>query len=170
MENNSFYITHYCDEDDLRFRPRASYKARVYLCDFFLKNILVPKSILVNKWNVNLSISFGMVKKESEIIIAPSRKFSQEKTILFPAMVPLNNIIGSQDPYKDYLEIIIDVIWLFILENSNNVSRDELEQVIERIDYEFLYSLPYPAPFIEQKFIGDDSVKIQKLYFEKFDL
>lgn len=170
MENNSFYITHYCDEDDLRFRPRASYKARVYLCNFFFKNILVPKSILVNKWNVNLSISFGMVKKESEIIIAPSRKFSQENTILFPAMVPLNSILGSQTPFKDYLEIIIDVIWLFILENSKNVSHDELEQVIERIDYDFLYSLPYPAPFIEQKYIGDDSVKIQNLYFEKFDL
>lgn len=157
----NFRITQIADWDK---RLNESYKIREYFEDLIKKEILIPyKIILEGKWIIELTIHLVPDTREGKIEFFRGSTYKSFNLKTFPIFIPLNKIVNSTDIVKNYVDYLFLAIKEFFILNYRKIKMDVFEKINKEIDYNYLCSLPFPAPFKDQKYIGDDSGTVKKL-------
>lgn len=150
-----FLIKKVCTEID---RPPYSYKLDEYFEDFVYTFILHPFNIILNeKWKVLLSVM--IFKKDANgstgvDIYEPS--FIEEEMIkYYPVSIHMEDIYANDKPLENIISLYFQIISLFFLSNYKSISKDYMLDLKEKLDWDYLLSISYPAAFSEQKYVGD---------------
>ena len=159
---SKFNIYQSSTEED---RPPISHKVREYLLFFTTKNVLEKKNVLLNaKWNVILSIYFvrkRMYGPECVFLAKGSRTVSSENTKIFEVIVPVQTIDDSADKHLRTIELMYEAIALYLTTTYKKITKEFMSQLWQEVDLSYLLSLPYPAPFKEQKYLIDELIERQ---------
>jgi hypothetical protein len=139
-------------------RPPYSYKVEEYFEEFVHNHILQPFNVIINgKWKVLLSIM--IFKKDdnspSGVNIYEPSVVAEEMIKYYPVAINMEDIYANDEPLETIVSLYFQVISLFVLSNYKEVSRDYMLDLKNKLDWDYLLSLPYPAPFSEQKYVGD---------------
>ena len=57
---------------------------------------------------------------------------------------------------REYASLFYDAIGAMLVYNYKSVTKDELDKAKEKIDWDYVNSFAFPAPFDEQRYVGDD--------------
>ena len=154
---SKFNIFQSSTEED---RPPISHKVRDYFVDFISAEVLEKKNILLNaKWNTILSIYFvrkGEYGPDKVFLAKGSKSISTEHIRIYEVLIPIQVIEAAQDKYLKTIELIFEAIALFMTSTYKKVKKEFMKQLWEKVDIKYLLSLPYPAPFEEQKYLLDE--------------
>ncbi len=151
-----FIIKKVCNEED---RPPYSNKVDEYFEDLVEENILGPLNIIGSTdWRELLSIMY--FKKEDNspegINFYEASVIEEEKIKFYPVAISLDDVYtNNATPLENIIGLYYQVISLFFLTYYKSVSREFLLKLKDKLDWDYLLSLPYPAPFNEQKYVGD---------------
>lgn len=141
-------------------RPPISYKVIEYLENQVSENLLKLKKIIVNgSWEIHLVLTFCQETeryKSDYIFLAKlPRTVTVDKIKIYEALIPMKLIVNSKEPYKKTIELIFEAIKIFLTTNYKKVTKSDFDKLWEKIDHEYLLSLPYPAPIKEQRYLTD---------------
>jgi hypothetical protein len=141
-------------------RPPISYRVREYLEEVVTEDILKKHNIIVNSnWNIALGVIFvgsGPYFTAKEVIVKTKpRTIGSEKTKLFTALIPLITITESDEPYTKTVKMMFEAIKQLLTLTYRKVTAAEMDELWGKLDFDYLRSLPYPAPFSEQKYAGE---------------
>jgi len=62
----------------------------------------------------------------------------------------------SDAPLIKTIELIYEAIKVFLVDTYKKITPEFMDMVWESVDVEYLRSLPYPAPFEDQKYVEDE--------------
>lgn len=143
--------------DELHNRPPVSHKVREYLEELIHTHLLVPNKLVVNqKWNIVLGIYF--VDDEEEIVILPVNTFADISVKSATVFIP-NRKNGSSLNYMEYyVAALLDVVRLFLTRNYKTFHDELMANVTSAINRKHIDSIPFPATFDEQLYVGDTEV------------
>lgn len=79
----------------------------------------------------------------------------QERVKIYNMIVPLKLIQVSGNGFDAIVMILQKALEIFFSEVSKKVTPLVFENCWSKIDWDYLKSLPYPAPVSEQKYVGD---------------
>lgn len=152
---------------DLYKRPRVSSKIIEYFNEYVNTNILNKTSFVkVDSWSHHLLIDFD-VDRESLIILPPTI-YKKERIKSYLVLFPLNEIYQTEGVVSNYIKAIKKIIEDFVLKRLSLINKKSFEKALIGVDEDYLFSFNFPAPFDDQKYIGDgDNIKRQ-IYLEKF--
>ena len=142
-------------------RPPMSFLVDEYFEIFVTNKVLRTKSIIVeSKWNIYLSLIFvgdgPKVLFDRMAFIEKPRTVRFEQLKIYTVLIRYNQIEGAKDPYLKTIELIYEAISMFLTTVYKKVSRSFMDELWLKIDLDYLLSLPYPAPFEDQKYVADD--------------
>jgi len=80
---------------------------------------------------------------------------AEEKLTFYPVSINLEDVYKNDTPLENIISLYYQVISLFILSNYKNITREYMLELKKKLDWDYLLSLPYPAPFPEQKYVAD---------------
>ena len=63
---------------------------------------------------------------------------------------------------KEYADLLFDGIGAALVFNFKRLKREELDGLKPKIDWSMVESFPFPAPFEEQRYIGDEGKSRQE--------
>ena len=154
--NKQFSIKKICTEEN---RPPYSSKIEEYFEDFVTDNILKPFNIIINdEWKIILSVM--IFKKEPEspegVSIYEPDTIEEGKVMFYPVGINLEDIYKSEEHIVNIVGLYFQIISLFFLSNYKNIAREYMVNLMEKIDWDYLFSIPYPAPVEEQGYVGTD--------------
>src|SRR5688500_2501450 len=142
-------------------RPPISHKVRDYFVDFITIEVLQKKHVIINaKWDIILALYFvrkGKYGPDRLFLAKGSRSVSVENTKIYEVIIPMQVIDAADDKYLKTIELIYEAITMFLISIYKKVTFDYMNQLWEKIDLDYLISLPYPAPFNEQKYLSDEA-------------
>ncbi len=163
---NKLTIDTLYDKEDFLKRPKVSYKIREYIEGFFLNVVLREKKIIVNtKWNTLLQMSFFIDANEDYIISLPPSTYKNESIKAYPIMISYTSRIDkAKNINVEFAMILYEAVTEFLVTHFKKVSKEELEELKVKLDVNYLSSIIYPAPFNEQRFVGDDSITSETFY------
>lgn len=149
-----FSIKKICTEDN---RPPYSIKVDEYFERFVTDNILKPFDIILNdEWKVILSIM--IFKKEADapegVSIYEPDNIEEEKVRFYPVGINLEDIYKTEEHIVNIVGLYFQIISLFFLSNYKNISKEYMVGLMDKIDWDFLFSIPYPAPAEEQGYVN----------------
>jgi len=141
-------------------RPPVSYKVREYLESFIIKNVLEKKKIIIgSKWRVDLTLAFCIEtsRYKSDYIYMPKtpQTVTKEGVKIYEALIPLKLIKEAENQYLKTIELMYEAITIFFKTAYKKITQDLMSELWKNIDLDYLLSLPYPAPLVEQKYITD---------------
>ncbi len=141
-------------------RPPISFKVREYFEDFIYQHILVNKNIITNsKWQIHLVLAFLPETKryKSEHISKPQKPIivAKENVKIFEFLIPMKLIDTSENKYLKTIELMYEAIGIFFTTNYKKITDAEMAYLWTLVDIDYLLSLPYPAPLVEQKYQSD---------------
>jgi hypothetical protein len=151
-----FQIKKICDHAD---RPAYSNKVDEYFEKFVYDNILTPFQIILDKEHtVILSV---MILKRDEtnvegIGIYDSATVEGEDLVYYPVSIILEDVLDGGNVMENIVSLYFQVISLFFLTNYEVVSQEYMLSLNENIDWAYLLSIPYPAAYEDQKYVGDE--------------
>lgn len=151
-----FLIKKVCSEPD---RPPYSYKIDEYFEDFVYTFILHPFNIIIDSdWKILLSVMIFKKDQNSPagVNIFESSLVEEEKIKYYPVAINMEDIYADNKPVENIISLYFQIISLFFLSNYKNTSKEYMLDLKEKLDWDYLLSLPYPAPFSEQKYVGDE--------------
>lgn len=156
-----FRIYQTCTSDNIR--PPISYKIREYFERFLTDNVLEKNKIIVDgKWNISLSLLFvdgGSRHTLREVYMAKgARTISSEKMKIYEILLPLTIIQEAEDPQLRTIELMYEAITVFLTSSYKKITVEFMNMLRDKIDMQYLLSLPYPAPFEEQKYLLDEQL------------
>ena len=151
--NKPFSIKKICIEDN---RPPYPIKIDEYFEEFVTTNILKPFDIILNdEWKVILSIM--IFRKEpgapEGVSIYEPDAIEEEKVMFYPVGINLEDIYKSEDHVANIVGLYYQIISLFFLSNYKNIPKEHMVQLMDKIDWDYLFSLPYPAPSEDQGYV-----------------
>jgi hypothetical protein len=151
----AFSIKKICSEED---RPPYSIKIDEYFETFVYDNILKPFDLIINAdWKVILTIM--IFKKEADMPEGVSfyepDVFEDDKLKVFPVGINLEDIYKTVDHVENIVGLYFQIISRFFLSYADTVTSTYLVNLMNKIDWEYLFSLPYPAPTREQGYVGN---------------
>ena len=157
---NKITIDTLYDKEDYFKRPKVSYKIREYIEEFFLKEVLNEKKIIVNnKVDTLLQMSFFIDANEDYIISLPPSTYKNENIKAYPIMISYSNRIeNAKNINIEFAMILYEAVTEFLVTHFKKVSREEMEGLKVKLDLDYLSTIIYPAPFKEQRFVGDNSI------------
>ena len=141
-------------------RPQISYKIREYLSEFVINNILEKRGIIVGgKWKIVLALHFmpeGKYYTTEELSLAKGyQTVKQDGVKIYTILVPLKAIGKSDKPLLKTVELMYEAITKYFITNFKSISAEFMEHLKTEIDFPYLLSLPYPAPFKDQRYVAD---------------
>ena len=141
-------------------RPQISYRVREYLEDFIAETLLKEKKIILGgKWRIDLVLAFQRetIRYTSTQLALGARPttVTGENVKIYEVLIPTRLINESTHPYVRTIELMWEAIALFFTENYKKVNQGDMSELWNKIDLDFLLSLPYPAPLIDQKYLTD---------------
>jgi len=148
-----FTIKKICAEED---RPPYSYKVDQYFEDFVTENILKPYNIILPEdWKIILSIMIFKQEEDSPegVSFYEPDLLEEDKVKVYPVGINLEDIYKNEEHIVNIVGIYFQIISLFFLNNFKLVSREYLVELMDKLDWDYLFSLPYPAPAEEQGYV-----------------
>lgn len=148
-------------------RPPISHKLIDYFVQFVIDHVLKPQRIIIGgKWQTHLCLHFlaeGPRFTTSEIVMAKgATTVKQDSVKIYNIIIPTKAIVESQNPYQKTIDIMYEAITKYFTSSFKKVTLEFMADLRTQIDFDYLLSLPYPAPFAEQQFLLD-----QQLYIEE---
>ena len=140
-------------------RPPYSYKVEEYFEEFVYNHLLQPFNIILGeKWKVLLSV---MIFKKDEntptgVNIYEPSIIEEEMIKYYPVAINMEDIYENDQPLENIVSLYFQIISLFFLSNYRTISADYMLELKEKLDWDYLLALPYPAPLFEQKYVGDE--------------
>lgn len=150
-----FLIKKVCKEAD---RPPYSYKLDEYFEEFVDTFILQPFNIIVSdNWTILLSIMIFPKDADSPtgVNIYEASVIEEERIKYYPAAINMEDIYANNQPLENIISLYFQVISLFFLSYYKSISREYMLGLKDKLDWDYLLSLPYTSPFVEQKYVGD---------------
>jgi len=93
----------------------------------------------------------------SDIFLQPSKKIKPGLARKpFTVFIPQTLIESASDPYKATIQLMVDTVILVFSREFPGLKPGSLPKFKKAVDFEYLMSLPYPAPFDEQQYISDN--------------
>ena len=165
-------ITRFVDIENILHRPRVSYKISEYVWLYIYKNYLKGLNILTdNKYSYRLNLSFSKYNPDIHKFFFDSQ-FNTEQNKFWPEkrFNTINKIIKQADidvvsiyldeniQPKDYADIVYDMFGAFLVEIYKKVKKVDMDNMKEGMDYKYIESFSFPAPFDEQRYFLDNNV------------
>jgi hypothetical protein len=150
-----FIIKKVCDEPD---KPPYSYKVDEYFEQFVRENIIEPFNIIAeDDWKILLSIMMFKKDEESQegVSIYPAETIDEEKIRYYPIAINIEDVYANNTPMENIVGIYYQIISLFFISNYEGISEEFMLELKKKLDWDYLLSLPYPAPSEQQKYVGD---------------
>lgn len=152
-----FNIKLTCNIED---RPPISAKVCEYLEAFVIKNIMEQKKIILGgKWKIFFGILFMSEgpRGPSDILFAafPST-ISAEETKMYEVVIPLSLFKAEGYTAVGIISTIFRAISIFFTTNYKRTDQSFMIEVKKKLDWDYLLSLPFPAPRDEQRYIEDE--------------
>ncbi len=164
---NSRFIIELFDETEVKALP-IHYKTLEYFENFVMENILSKFKVILNsKWTHSFGIFFDSTDYknipeyvtfdgvEKCLIIMPPNTFSKESmkgyTVMFFASKIKDNPKGE---FIGFCEMTLDFIETFFVLNYKKINESDFVSIREKVDWEYLKSIKYPADLNDQHFVG----------------
>lgn len=150
-----FSIKKICSEE---IRPPYSYKVEAYFEEFVHDNILKPFDIILKEeWRTILSI---MIFKKDElnpegVSFYEPDLLEEEKVKFYPISILLEDIYKNDAHMENIVSLYFQVISLFFISHFKSITSDYMVALKDKLDWDYLLSLPYPAHKDEQHYVGD---------------
>lgn len=144
----------------LLHRPPISHEVRDYLVRFCSDNVFKKKKIIEEaNWKIILVFHFistgPRVKFKDIAFVKSPRTLSAENIKMFDVFVLVEGIQDSTNPYLRTIELMLEGIKQFITSCYKSVNPEFIDTLWMEINYDYLFSLPYPAPYDKQKYVED---------------
>ncbi|MFC7348322.1 hypothetical protein ACFQO9_16505 [Chryseobacterium zhengzhouense] len=149
-------------------RPRVDGKIADYIFDFIWKNVLTPKKIM-QKGNYEFTLYFDVIRKTHKFFY--NSIYNTDNIKFHPAFRDrkLNgqitkevSIFGYSDRFNElitpteYANLVYDMFGSYLVENFKKLSKKELEDNKQKMDYDAINKFPFPASFDAQNYSGDN--------------
>lgn len=136
-------------------KPEVSFKLINYIEEFFIKNVFEPKKIILNaKTNILLQITIFTDHDLTYIKSLPFSIYKNENIKAFPIMICIKDRISkTNDINVEFAMILYEAITEFLATHFKKVCKEELETLKIKLDINYLSSIIYPAPLIQQNFV-----------------
>jgi hypothetical protein len=85
----------------------------------------------------------------------------QDSVKIYSITIPMKAIIQSQKPHQKTIEIVYEAITKYFTSTFKKVTREFMADLENQVNFDYLLSLPYPAPFAEQRFHLDEQKYIE---------
>jgi len=144
-------------------RPAVSFKVREYLASFITDGILREKGLVVTgAWNVVLGMIFlaeGKVYESDKILFIKKDPaiIRSEMVKLYEIIIPLKLIRESDDLLFTTVQLMYEALTIFLTTTFKSIKRDEIDDLWMQVDLDYIFSIEFPAPFNEQKYVGDSN-------------
>jgi len=159
------------EKDKVCNRPRISFKVREYVWTYIYDNILKPKKVLIDeKYLYNLTLNLDKFNPEihkfftnspynsEENKYRPEPKFRIFEKTNKTAVIRVISVFSDKNiSPTEYANLIYDGFGSFLINISKKITKEILDEHKPRMDYDYINSFKFPAPFEEQKYIGDNS-------------
>lgn len=149
-------------------RPRISSEIRKHLIELIVEKILMHKKVIVfdkHSYNVTFNI------RPNSDSVKPDRVLWSVRTIegIQNIGISLYYKSVSQDmtPHE-YTDALFDGLKTFLTEKYKKITPEEMEAVREQINWAYIDSLPFPAPFEDQQYILDANPNVEAAYRQRF--
>ncbi|WP_055442442.1 hypothetical protein [Lacinutrix himadriensis] len=165
--NNRFIIELY-DDDEVNMLP-IHYKTLKYFESFIMENILSEFKIILNsKWTHSFLLSFDScdyknipehIKTfdgiEKGLVILPPNTFSKESMKGYSVQFFISKINDNpKGEFIGFCEMMLDFIETFFVLNYKKINETDFISIREKVDWNYLKSLKYPADLKDQHFVG----------------
>ena len=160
-------------------RPRVSIHVDEYIWSFIEENIVKPHKLMRSeKHGYLLDISFdqfdpakhryfplssynGLLREGGEMDSANRSYFREDfaggkdRTKVLNVDIKAANVSENITP-REYADLLFDGIGAALVFNFKRLKREEFDGLKPKIDWSIVESFPFPAPFEEQRYIGDE--------------
>ena len=158
------------DETEVKALP-IHYKALEYFEDFVTDNILSEFKIILNsKWTYNFGIFFDSTDYknipehikafdgiEKGLVILPPKTFSKEQIKGYSIQFFVSKIKdNSNGEFIGFCEMMLDFIETFFELNYKKINESDFKNIRNKVDWNYLRSLKYPADLKEQYIVGNE--------------
>lgn len=160
--------------DALMHRPRVSFQISEYIWNHIYANYLKSREVMLNEFIYHIIIWF-MLYDENVNYETFSSSYNRKCTYFrpLPNFRTINNIhkqicIGICSKYineninpSSYADLVYDMFCSQLTLLYQNVQDIELKRIKSTLDFDYINSFSFPAPFEEQKYIHDDGFIIR---------
>lgn len=141
-------------------RPPYSHKVDAYFEDFVHEHILTPLQLLSNEDDAILLSLIILTKDETKMegigIYEPS-VLAEERIVYHPVSIRLEEVYKDDNVMENIISLYYQLISLFFIHYYEQVTSELMMALKEKLDWNYLLSIPYPAPYEEQQYVGDTS-------------
>jgi hypothetical protein len=152
-------------------RPRISYKVSEYVFEFINEQILKPNKVLQSdKYIYKLTLSFSFeIPKNRKFPFPYTSPFSAKTRLYFPQNgyrtfekvekwatlgVIADDIDETITPYE-YAKVVFTMFAEFLLYNYKKLDKSIFDDLILKLDKNYIESFNFPASFDDQQYILD---------------
>jgi hypothetical protein len=157
--DKQFFIKRICIDEE---RPPFSGKLEEYFENYIHHYILVPNNIIIGQagqiWLTMMIMPQG-IYGGAEVELHPPQETTEDGITSFPVYIPLEAIYEYDTPVETLIEIYFRVFTEFFTTYFKEVSIEDIRQLKAMTDFDYLRSLPFPAPPEEQGYLGDEMVE-----------
>jgi uncharacterized protein with ParB-like and HNH nuclease domain len=134
-------------------KPRVDRRVIEYLEQFVLEEILQPYNIIISaKPNVILSLaSFEFERHAIEIKLLHTQRVYGDK--LSTIVIPFN-LIEENRSLENLVILYFKAIEVFFLANYKKLNKSIFDHLREKLDMDYLSSIPYPASDEDVNYVG----------------
>ena len=139
-------------------RPPYSHKVEEYFETFVTENILKPFNLVLNdEWKTVISIMiFSKVENSEEVVsFYEPDVIGEQKIRSYPVVIYLDDIYAGDNPVENIISLYFQVVSLFFLSNYSTVTTEYMMGLKDKIDWDYLLAIPFPAAPEEQHYVGD---------------
>ena len=153
-------------------RPRISHKVSEYVFDFINENLLKPNKVLQSdKYIYKLTLSFSFeIPKQRKFPFPYTSPFATKTRLYFPQNgfrtfekiekwatlgVIADDIDETINPLE-YAKTVFRMFADFLLYNYKKFDKKMFEDLLLKLDKNYIESFPFPASFDEQQYSLDD--------------
>ena len=157
------------DYKSLLTRPRVSHKVSEYVLDLINDNLLKPSKVLQSDkyiYKFTFSFSFSIPKRKfpytSPFATSTRLYFSQrgfrtfEKVEKWATMMVIADDIDQTIQPFEYATVIFKMFGDFLLSNYKKFDKESLDELLPKLDRQYIESFTFPASFEEQQYSLDD--------------
>jgi len=154
--DKQFFIKRLCIDEE---RPPFSQKLEEYFENYIHHYILVPNNIILNEegetWLTMMIMSQG-IYGGAEVEVHPPQVTAEDGVTSYPVYIPLEAIYEFDTPVDTLIELYFKAFTEFFTTYFKEVTMDDIRQLKAITDFDYLRSLPFPAPPGEQGYLGDE--------------
>ena len=133
-------------------RPRVSIHVDEYIWSFIEENIVKPHKLMRSeKHGYLLDISF----EDRTTWFSPNKIWTNCGDKVLNVDIKAANVSENITP-REYADLLFDGIGAALVFNFKRLKREEFDGLKPKIDWSIVESFPFPAPFEEQRYIGDE--------------